>query len=224
MLFSIWMWIAHAASPVVAMGDGLVVAPPSAEVAVPASLGWVPVLADCLEERSPGNFQMIDRVVPGETVQTALARVTTVLDLSPSVVIVGLGARELGVQTPDPGAFERGILILLEGLLPPDASGRVVVLLGVVPSRSAAENREDASAVEAWNGRLARLARARSSVHFVDLWSGWPQAGQRLPVLHAADHELSPAGHAQVASQVCEVVLGLSPEAKETRSTATVPE
>ena len=226
MWFLCWTVLAHATAPVVAMGDGLVVAPPETATSVPATLGWVPVLADCLNERAPGSFQMIDRVVPGETAQSARGRVTSVLELSPSVVIVGVGARELGVPEPDVGAFDQGLQALVDDLGSSASAPLDVVLLGVVPPRDETPDSTAAKAVEAWNARMAQLAESRASVHFVDLWTKWPKLGEGRTSLLTSPHELSPAGHARVASHVCEVLVNLRPMSTHPKQapSATEPE
>lgn len=226
MWFLCWTVLAHATAPVVAMGDGLVVAPPQTAARVPASLGWVPVLADCLNERKPGSFQMIDRVAPGETAQSARGRVTSVLELSPSVVILGVGARELGAQEPDVGAFNQGLEALLDDLVAPATPSVDVVLLGVVPPRDAGPDSPATKAVEDWNVGMGRLAEARPSVHFVDLWAKWPKLGEGRTSLLTSPHELSPAGHARVAAHVCEVLVNLHPATQKQppEAAATAPE
>jgi hypothetical protein len=97
---------------VVAVGDGL-----SASVAV---------VADCLDERSPSEFTVIDRTG---------VEVASVLALEPKLVLVGLTSP----KESDPGAYKvwldtllgtlgPGVPILLVELFPPDhAQWRTVV-------------------------------------------------------------------------------------------------
>ncbi|HHO50336.1 MAG TPA: SGNH/GDSL hydrolase family protein [Deltaproteobacteria bacterium] len=100
-------WLAAAAPlPVVAVGDGPVVAPlnnTAPDQTVPG--GWVTVLADCLEERQPARFTVVDRVVLGETTATFKERLEPVRELRPSWVVVALGARELAQEGSQPAAI-----------------------------------------------------------------------------------------------------------------------
>ena len=199
--------------PVVAIGDGLVVAPPEAATTAPSTGSWVAALGDCLEERAAGRFQVVDRVAPGETARTARERVGEVRELGPSVVVVGLGARELGAEKPDAGRFRKEMTRLVRELVSAESTPRVL-LVGMIPptldqaeaAEKGQQGRLDELAVR-WNGALAELAASEAQVEHVDLWSDWPRAADLRAGLTALAWELSDPGHARVAAAVCDAVI-----------------
>lgn len=95
---------ASEAVAVVAMGDGVVAGAPGAlssesPAAIPG--GWVTVLADCLQERAPQRFSVVDRAIAGDTVRSARDRIPGVRELAPAWVILALGAHELAGEHVD---------------------------------------------------------------------------------------------------------------------------
>lgn len=210
-------WLAAAAPlPVVAVGDGPVLAPHNStapDQTVPG--GWVAVLADCLEERNPARFTVVDRVVPGETTATLRERLEPVRELRPSWIVVTLGARELAEEGSQPAAI-RGELesivtqlrskirkvrpeVLLIGLVPP--------VLEQIEGRDPADQATTDERVVAYNALLTELAAATEGVTFVDLWSGWPREPKGRSGLAVGGWSLSDQGHARVAAAVCDAVL-----------------
>jgi hypothetical protein len=195
---------------VVAMGDGLVAGPPASE-APPVAGGWVPSLADCLEERAPGRFSVIDRAVTGETAASARKRVREVVGLTPAMVVVTLGAQELA----DPDATAEALTVSLRdlvGALHKRDTPRVL-LVGMVPptlTQTAYADRErqvkaDARTTE-WNASVAALAEQLPAVQHVDLWADWPRDAARAELTRQG-WSLSEQGHARVAAAICDAVL-----------------
>ncbi|MBA2320021.1 MAG: SGNH/GDSL hydrolase family protein [Deltaproteobacteria bacterium] len=180
-----WWWAAAtwAGSPVVALGD-----------AGPAG-GWVPVLADCLEERSPGNFSVVDRAAVGETVGSVGKRAAGVRELGPAAIVLSLRVEE---ATP-PAAFRKDLSRVLRDLRGPDTR---IVLVGIAPPTAASE----VLAAE-WNAQLAALARSEPDVQHADLLADWPKDEPGRAALSSATWTLSDQGHARVAAAVCDVLL-----------------
>lgn len=204
--------MALAAEPVVAMGDGLVAAPPDAQTAAPSTSSWVAALADCLEERATGRFQVVDRVAPGETVRSARDRVDSVRELTPKVVVLGLGARELGASKPDSKSFKRDLGRLVREIRTVDTPAEVFVVGMIAPTLHQADagdpeeqTRLDELA-DAWNDALVAFAKAEGVRH-VDLWSSWPRDGGERASLTTGAWELSDQGHARVAAAVCDALV-----------------
>lgn len=211
LLLTLIAGLALAADPVVAMGDGLVVAPPDTKTAANSTGSWVAALADCLEETAPERFRVVDRVAPGETVRSARERVAAVVELAPAVVVVGLGARELGAAKPDAGRFRKDLDRLVRDLKATPSTE--VLLVGMVAPtlhQADAGSPEDQAALDAladeWNAALSEVARA-DGVRQVDLWSSWPKKGGERAALTTGAWELSDQGHARVAAAVCEALV-----------------
>lgn len=203
-----------APAPVVAMGDGLVPGP--ADPVVPGSQpgdptaatvpgGWIPVLADCLEERAPRRFTVVDRAVPGETIASARTKAASVRELAPAWVVVAVGARELSDPGTDPASLRDGLAALLADL----GTKRVKVLLvGLVPPTLADPARQAAAddrTAEA-NRVIASVASAASAAH-VDPWADWPRDPAARAAHTAEGGALSDQGHARVAAVVCDALL-----------------
>ncbi len=195
----------------VALGDGLVVSPASAAGPGPSTGSWVAVLADCLEERSPAQYRVVDRVQSGETVRTALKKVDAIRALEPSVVVVGLGARELGQPKPDAAKFKRDLGRLVRDLRL-DGGPAEVLLVGMVPPVLETEaSTEDQQSMDeqasTWNASLGELAAEDTSIRHVDLWAGWPRKGNERTELTEEVWTLSDQGHARVATTICDALL-----------------
>ena len=213
-----WWWAAAAlaGSPaaVVAMGDGLVAGPPAA-VAPEVAGGWVASLADCLEERGPGDYAVVDRAVAGETAASARKKVADVHTLAPALVVVTLGAQELADDKAEPSALVQELERLV-GELRPKKSRLPIVLVGMVPpsleqAGAGGEERQRAidARTEAWNGEVAALARRIGAAH-VDVWRDWPRGERRATHTERGWH-LSEQGHARVAAAVCDAVVAAVP-------------
>lgn len=202
-----------AATAVVAMGDGLVVAPPSARTAAPSTGSWVAALADCLEESAAGRYRVVDRVAPGETARSARERITDVISLSPAVVVLGLGARELGEPKVDPGKLGREVERLVRELRTGEAPAKVVLVGMVAPTLHQADagGPEDQRRLDdltgAWSDALRDVAKGEG-IRLVDLWSSWPKEDPERARLTTGAWELSDQGHARVAAAVCDVLVG----------------
>jgi len=218
-------WTAWA-SPlaIVAVGDGLVAgvpidaasSSPGEAVAVPS--GWVAVLADCLDERAPGRFAVIDRSVPGETAVTALLRAQEVRDMHPRLVVLGIGSLEFSAPGSDRAAFRADVDTLLRAFRAPE--GPEVLVVGMVPPTTAelaAAGRPDQAAADArtaeWNAELALAAAALAGVHHLDLAADWPADATARALLTVDGWRLSDQGHARVAAMVCDAVVGWEPSA-----------
>ena len=203
--------LALAAEPVVAIGDGLVVAPPQKQTADASTGSWVAALADCLQETQQGRFRVVDRVSPGETAKSARERVEDVVELDPEVVVVGLGARELGAARPDANRFRKDLMRLVRDLRSVDEPAEIVLVGMVSPTL----HQDDAGGkpeqtvfddlADSWNKTLGELARGEGIRH-VNLWKSWPREGDERAALTSGAWELSDQGHARVAAAVCEAL------------------
>ena len=180
---------------VVALGDGVVV-PPAAQEAVAG--GIAAVLADCLEERAPRRYSVVDRSAVGETVATARQKLPEIAGLGPAWVVVTLGARELAGAEVDPAkvaAEVAGLAAELGG-----GRDRTVLLVGAVPS-AGESSAAVAARVDAFNQHLSALGGAG----IVALEPG--RAGKRPKETLVDGDRLSAAGQAKVAASICDVVL-----------------
>ncbi len=185
-----WWWtaIAFAAPrPIVAVGEGLIADPPAAEARVEqvASVGWVAVLADCLEERRPGAFVVVDRSAGGERPVALAHSAPVVRELAPALVVVGFGAEPTAEITAllDTLRREDGPAVMLVGPLPPSIRREAV---------------------------LALWTAAPLGAILVDPSVGWPTAPEERARLADADDRLSDPGHARIGAQVCDAVLAWS--------------
>jgi lysophospholipase L1-like esterase len=219
---------------VVALGDGVVAGAPArseAEAAVPG--GWVTVLADCLQERAPQRFSVVDRGRPGETVAGAKERIAGVRELAPAWVVLTLGAPELGDEHVDAKKLGKELDAVVDELRAkagPEARPPNVLLVGTVPptlsqvapAESAPKDgapkegapKDDGAkqtAVDAraagWNKVLASLAAPGQGIVHLDLWSDWPKADEPRAALTVNGWSLSDQGHAKIAASVCDAVL-----------------
>lgn len=197
--------IAFAQATVVALGDGL-----TGEVRSAASSGWVTVLADCLEERAPRAWTVVDRASDGQTIAATLAKAASVDEIGPRVVVVGLNSREMA--GPDVEIARRqeeiGGLVraLRHGRTPPN-----VLLVGPLPLVPGPPPAEEAVQLQArateWNQALSAFAAGLEGVRHVDLQAEWPQDASALVT---AEARLTDQGHARVAAAVCDAVLATS--------------
>lgn len=200
----VW-WLAATAYagtlPVVAMGDGLVAgASPSA-----APGGWVAVLQDCLEERQPGRYSVVDRA-GAEPIRATFERGEAVRELAPTVVVVTFGAHALdGMTAP---SLEKDVGKLIRALRAGDAPPQVV-LVGVAPAvaAAAADQAKLDEQIAAWNAVLTTAARDVPGVRRVDLLTDWPADPGARAGLASGAWALSDQGHARVAAAVCDAVL-----------------
>jgi len=196
--------------PVVALGDGLVAGNPPVETSAGPG-GWVAALADCLEERAPGQWSVVDRTVAGDTATTARARVGDVRDLGPALVVVSVGAVELADPRAQPQAFKAQLGKLADSLRAPP--GLPVMLVGVIPPTlsQVGPDAGDQAAVDArtrtWNQVLAEVASPSADITHLDLWTSWPREGAARAALTTDGVHLSDQGHARVAAAVCDAVL-----------------
>ena len=144
--------------------------------------GWVSVLADCLEERAPGAWSVVDRTVAGDTAASARTRLATVRGLKPAVVVVGVGARELADPASDVEAFRREVNGLVQDLVVAPAP-RILIVGVVPPTLAQLPAGGDQAAADArtarWNAVLGEVAKAHSEVAILDLWTEWPRSATR---------------------------------------------
>jgi hypothetical protein len=210
-VLALWMSLALAAPrPLVVVGDGLVVGSHAPSTEGEPSSGWVAGLGDCLGERAPGRYSVVDRVRPTETVRSVLGIVDAVLAPEPALIVMGLGAQEANASA-DLAEFEASLTALSARL---GADGRGLVLVGVVPSSEAAPGEGDAR-ITRWNEAISRVASASSARH-VDLWAAWPREPSARASLTASTHGLTDQGHARVAAAVCDAVLSWKDATEET--------
>lgn len=213
-MISTWINLAFAAGPVVAVGNGVVAAPPpEIEVGEVAGGAWVSVVGDCLEEARPGAWPVVDRSKHGSTASLVLAEVPAIRALTPSAVLIGVGAQEMR----DASARDAFVATLRRtvGALRADG-GPIVVIVGVVSPTleqlawgEPVEPRQlalDTSTTE-WNASIAKLAGADEGVAFVDLWTAWPRDGRTRRRLTRAGWGLTDPAHARVGAQICEELL-----------------
>lgn len=211
MLWLLFASLALAQTTVVALGDGLVAAPPPVVTARAADTvpgGWVTVLADCLEERAPRAFTVVDRASGGETTASLLERARSLGDLAPEVVVLGLGARELAVVAVDEAAV-RAELGHLVGALRAMSGPPGVLLVGLVPpvvAQAAGDQDAIDAQTAAYNRLLAEVAAQTAGVHHVDLQGDWPK-GRARAALTAEGSRLTDQGHARVAAAVCDAIV-----------------
>jgi hypothetical protein len=180
---------------VVALGDGIVVSP-TAHEAVPG--GIAAVLADCLEERSPKRFSVVDRSVAGETLASARPKVTEIVGLGPAWVVVTLGARELADPSVDPAKLAADVAQLAGEL--GSGPARTVLLVGALPAAADGDGAALESRVAAFNAKLQALSAP-------GLVSLEPGRGKRPKEGLVEANRLSAAGQARVAAAICDVVL-----------------
>lgn len=180
---------------VVALGDG-VVASPAAQEAAPGAIAAV--LADCLEERSPTRFSVVDRSVAGETIATARPKLAEVAALAPAWVVVTLGARELADPAADPERVAAEVASVAAAL--GGGRDRTVLLVGALPAGGDADAALEAR-VAAFNQKLASLG----APGIVPLEPG--RGGKRPKEALVDGARLSAAGQAKVAAGICDVVL-----------------
>ncbi|MEQ1565040.1 MAG: GDSL-type esterase/lipase family protein [Myxococcota bacterium] len=208
----VW-WVTSVAladpAPVLALGDGLVAAPP-AEGHGAVSAGWVSVLADCLEERAPQRFTVIDRVSSGETFASARGKVGSMREVGAGVVVVGLGARELAGDT-DPKALRSELDTFLADLRKGKKPRPAVLLLSVVPPAPKEADAAEIARLEqrssGWSAALAEAARGGEGIVLVDLLADWPADPAARAALIDGGWALSDQGHARVAAAVCDALL-----------------
>ena len=200
-----WWWISSAlagAMPVVAIGDGMVAE--GSPAAAPG--GWVAVLQDCLDERAPGRYSLVDRA-SGNAAFAAFKHPDSVRDLVPDSVIVAFGAKSLDGVTP--AALEKDITKLIRALrvgpMPPE-----IVLVGLVRPTAATpvEQAHMDEQVAAWNTVIMSAGGPETAgVRRVDLLGEWPTEPGARSALSAGPWALSDQGHARVAAAVCDAVL-----------------
>lgn len=179
---------------VLAVGDGIIAAPPTASPAPTVPGGWVPVLADCLAERSPQKFTVVDRATPGETVASARGRAAEAVELSPALIVVALGAREVAAGAAPTRASVQALVTELR-------APRVLLLPALAPPGASAAIE---ARVEAYDKVLAEVAGAE----LVPI--EWPKDSAARGLL-AIGGSLTDPGHARVAAAVCERILAGAP-------------
>lgn len=204
-----WLFasVVLAQSTVVALGEGLVTVPATAESAPrTVSGGWVAVLADCLEERAPHAWTVVDRSRGGATSSTSPDPVARARELDPAVVVVGVGGEALAAPDADPRAFREEITTLVREI----RRGRKpagIVLVGMVPSWGNLEPPVSDARAALWNAALAGLAADMDGVRHADVLADWPREPAARAALSAAGGTLTDQGHARVAAAVCDAIL-----------------
>jgi hypothetical protein len=211
---------ATAAEPVVAAGNGLVASPPDDFVAPKGTSTWVSVLADCLEEARPGVFSVVDRSRDGVTTKDVEADVGGMRELTPRVVVLGLGARDMqGSETPE--RFVERLSAVVGSLRAPVSGGTppAVFLVGLaaptlsqlewsaddVAARDVATRQAEIDArTAAWDEALGTLADKDDGVWHVDL--GWPAASDRGSLTRGG-WALTDRAHARIGAVICEEIL-----------------
>ena len=186
MWFAAGVAFAAASEPIVVMGDAFVAPRESAGfgegAATRPSARWTAVAADCLEERARGRWSLVDRTVPGETVEGAAARVDAFLSTKPKIVVVALSGA---------GKPER-LAELVAGI---QAAGAELWLVGPV---GAAVGQAVDPAFE-----LAVTAPLGPRVHRVDVLADWPAGAVDRAALSDRVGALTDAGHARLGAAVC---------------------
>ena len=149
--------------------------------------GWVRVLADCLEERKPSEYEVVDRRVVGETLTSLKERAADIAKLEPSWVVVSLGAL--------PERTEAQWSELLTALIPTQ-SGGLVVLPAAAPDRAKLA------------GQLRQIVAARERLIVLDPYGAWPTSpDDRRALINESDQQLTDQGYAKVASSMCDALL-----------------
>jgi hypothetical protein len=202
MLFLLTTASAQESRVVVTLGGGLVVSPQS-EAAAP--VGIAAVLGDCLEERAPKKFSVVDRSMAGETLATAGPKSADITGLAPAWVVVTLGARELADPAVDPAKLATDLGALAVGLgASPD---RKVLLVGALSAQLVAAPTE--AEQPALDARVASLNAALAALDLPGVLRLDPTArgrkAQKEPMVEGP--KLSAAGQAKVAAAICELVL-----------------
>lgn len=196
MLLSLLASAAFAWSTVVAVGEGRPADPaaPAEEVTEALPGGWVDVLADCLEERQPRRWSVVDRAAGDPDREIA--------NLRPTVVVLGLGGRDLVVAAGDERSLrpriERRIAALRAG-----RGGPGLLLVGPVRVESSRVRREDLDRM------MAELAARYEGVYHLDPVKEGPLGG---PSTLTPEGALTWQGHARVAAAVCDAILGHWPD------------
>lgn len=210
--------LALAMTPVVAIGDELVVA--AAEPGGVGTGGWVHSVADCLEESGQARWTVTDRSRTGETLRAAQQRVAEVRELAgPSgVLVVALGARELALGVV-PAQLRTELDQLVQALLVEPAP-MVILVDPIAPALAAGTPQERVAvdaAVSGFTRALGQVAEAEADVLHVRVWGDWPRAGRARRVLTERDRTLSARGHARVAAAVCDALVNLDAAEVEPR-------
>lgn len=199
-----------AGGPVSAGGPPL--APVTARSGAPGTVpsGWVAVLADCLEERAPRAWTVVDRAALGDSPTAVRERVGSLRELGPRVVVLGVGAREVGRAGADVDAFRDEVTRIvgeLRQVRPPPG----VLLLGLVPPTAAQLPASDEQAAlderaRTYDAALRELAR-EDGVHHLDLQRDWPAEPAARAALTVDGWRLTDQGHARVAATACDAIL-----------------
>lgn len=165
----------------------------TAPVALPG--GWVPVLADCLEERQPRRWSVVDR---------AAARAeSSDIDLSslrPAVVVLGLGGPELAVPPIEASVLRARIERRISRLLEQESAPGLLLVGPVRVEGASPEAREELDRT------LADIAARHEGVYHLDPVLAGP-LGEGPPT-RTAEGNLTWQGHARVAAAVCDAILG----------------
>lgn len=193
-----WLWLSVALAgepvPVVAVGDALTA--PSSSAPAPSSSspgGWVAVLADCLEERAKGRYTVVDRAIAGQTPDEARAKLATILELKPGLVLVGVSPPK-ATDKESVAAFQAQLEAIGHDVA---GKGAGTVLVGVV---------DPAGSDPRWNDAVSQVAKDIPGVVHVDLVVDWPSdPADRAALMR--DGYLSEQGHARVGAAVCDAVL-----------------
>ena len=180
---------------VVAVGDDIVGGAPTVQGSDRGG-GWVPVLADCLEERARERWTVRSLLRSGERTEAARLRVRAIREERPAVVVLALGGPETAVDDLDVTAVQAELGALISEIRM--SSPTRVVLAGLLPSGDEATR----ARIAQWNAGLARVAQERTEVDWVDLAS---------PLWSEASHItrgglLTAQGHALAGATLCDAI------------------
>lgn len=180
---------AFAQDPVAILAVGDRPAPSLTEQPPPPD-SWVQALQDCLNEKRPEGFQVVDRRIPGETVTTLKTRLEELASLAPAHVVIRLGSN------PDTEALSA----LVGALVTAESTAPAVVLLPferpdpppTAPAPTADATAESAATPDpsAPRGTWADLA-----------------THPRVTVLAEGPWHLTEQGNARVGARLCEAIL-----------------
>lgn len=157
--------------------------------------GWVAGLGDCLEERRPGAFQVLDRRDASTTWAGLSDMVAGLAEHHPSRVVVALPADD------SPELDAAVVTQALDALAEVSRQAWLIVALPIRPDRRGPAYQE-----------LSALVDTREAVRILDPWKNPPisQASVGTPPWLAEDR-VTPAGESRVASLTCNAVLPRTP-------------
>ena len=191
---------AAAPASVVAVGDDVVVGAGIAPGASDRGGGWVPVLADCLEEKARNVWTVRSLLRRGDTTAQTRHRVRSIREEDPAVIVLALGGPESLSEDLDSTVVQAELGALIAELRTSAAPRVLLVGLLTVPREADPALRER---VVEWNSGLRRIAEERSGVEWLDLAATVRVDDAAL----VGESGLTPQGHALVGAQICEAVV-----------------